>query len=50
MWWMKDIFWVILEFIIDNCNPFLPRLGVWFWLTVALIFCVAVGLVIYFSL
>ena len=48
MEWIAEIFWVVIEFLIDCCNPFLSRTGVWFWLAVALIVCVIIGLGIYF--
>ena len=42
--WILDI----IELLIEECNPFAPKHGVWFWLAVALIICVIIGLVIYF--
>ena len=44
--WVLDI----IELMIDACNPFSPRTSVWYWLAVALIVCVFIGLGIYFAL
>ena len=44
--WILDI----IELIIEECNPFSPKAGVWHWLAVAVIICVVIGLGIYFAL
>jgi len=49
--WVFELIWeVILYFIVDSIGEFAPRAGVWFWLAVALMICVIIGLGIFFVL
>ena len=45
-----ELIWeVILYIIVDCIGEFAPKAGVWFWLALAVIVCVIIGLVIYFA-
>ena len=46
-----ELIWeAILFFAVDCIGALAPRAGVWFWLVLALIVCVLIGLGIYLAL
>jgi len=48
--WVFELVWeVILYIIVDCIGEFAAKAGVWFWLALAVIVCVIIGLVIYFA-
>jgi hypothetical protein len=49
--WIFELIWeAVIYVIVDGIGALNPRESVWFWVILALIVCVIIGLCLYFAL